>query len=462
MSGAELRAGVDVGATSADAVLVDERGRLVSRAKVPVHATLRDSIAAALDALPCPGPDGGGAPARVMLATHAITDDLEHRRALTRVGVLRLGGPLTGALPPLSGWPSDLRAAVSAGERIVGGGTDHDGWTATPLDVEAVLRFLEAVAGDAGAIAVTSVFAPVAPEQELEVVALVRRELGAGVAVTPSQEVGSIGLVARENASVLNATLAGPAEHLAAALTGALAARGMAAESFFAQNDGTIMVFEHALRFPVLMIDGDTGVSIRGAAQLSGVADATVVDVGGSHTEVSVLVHGFPRQATPPTEVAGVSSDFRVPERWSLPVGGRTDAPDRAAALGWELADVDVLDDDPEQPGRPIIAVGGAAELVAQALTGGEEVIRPAYGDVAGAFGAATAAVSGHADVVCAADPQRLEAATDQVSGEAIERAIHAGADPARVEVVDVEQVPLGHLVEPAFRLRARAVGPCA
>jgi N-methylhydantoinase A/oxoprolinase/acetone carboxylase beta subunit len=458
----ELSAGIDVGDTNADAALTDQGGRLVARAKVRVGAVLRDSIGAALDALLGTAPAGAAAPVRMVLGTRQVTHDLEDRRELTRVGVLRLGAPLTGALPPLCRWPAELRAAVSAGERIVGGGAELDGRAAAPLDVDAVLRFLQAVAGDASAIAVSGVFSPVSPDQELAVAALVRRELGPGVRVTASHEIGSIGLLARENATVLNAVLAGPAQRLTGALTDALQARGLAAEAYFAQSDATIMNLDHALRFPVLMIGGGSAVSFRGAAHLSGVAEASVVDVGGTHTEVGVLVNGYPRSATPPTEVAGVTSDLRIPELWRLPVGGDTEAPDRAGALGWELADLDVLDGDPGRMRRPVIAIGGAAELVAAALTGSEEVIQPAEGDIAGAIGAVIGPVSGTAELVCGPDPGRLRAAAGQVRRAAIERAIHAGADPARVEVGEVEQLALSQLVEPALRLRARALGPCA
>jgi hypothetical protein len=40
-------------------------------------------------------------------------------------------------------------------------------------------------------------------------------------------------------------------------------------------------------------------------------------------------------------------------------------------------------------------------------------------------------------------------------------RPLHAGADPALVHVVDVEQMPLGYLVAPALRIRVRAERPC-
>jgi N-methylhydantoinase A/oxoprolinase/acetone carboxylase beta subunit len=459
MSPSELRVGIDVGATNVDAVLMDAGGRLPARAKVPVGPGLRDSLDAVLAELLRSVPAIASQLVRVTLGTRHVTDRLVRRRGLTRVGTLRLGAPLTGAIPPLWTWPADLRAAVSAGERIVGGGAEYDGRTPTPLEIAAVQRFLHDVAGQAEAIAVSSVFSPLAPEQELQVAEIVRRELGPAVPVSLSHEIGSFGLLTRENATVLNATLIAPARAVATALTDALASRGISVETYFAQNDGSVMALEHALRFPVLMIGSGAALSISGAAYLSGVADAVVVDVGGTRTEVSVLVHGFPREAAPPTEVAGVRTDFRLPELWTLSVGG--DAPDGrgAEALAWELADVDLLGGD---PGTPVVAVGGAAALVEEALAGDHEVIQPAHGDIAGAIGAAIAAVSGHADLVCDRDSDRVDAALLLARRTAVDRAIHAGADPARVQIAEVEQIPLSYLVEPAVRVRVRATGPCA
>ena len=53
------------------------------------------------------------------------------------------------------------------------------------------------MAGDVQAVAVTSVFSPVAPEQELAAADVARRELGAGVPLSLSHEIGSLGLLER-------------------------------------------------------------------------------------------------------------------------------------------------------------------------------------------------------------------------------------------------------------------------
>ena len=52
----------------------------------------------------------------------------------------------------------------------------------------------------------------------------------------------------------------------------------------------------------------------------------------------------------------------------------------------------------------------------------------------------------------------RDEAIVD-AKGEASQKAINAGADPATIQIVDVEDVPLAYLPGNATRIRVKAVG---
>src|SRR6202167_3381522 len=61
---------------------------------------------------------------------------------------------------------------------------------------------------------------------------------------------------------------------------------------------------------------------MRGAAFLSGLAEAIVVDVGGTSTDVGQLRRGFPREANSVVEVGGVRTLFRMPDLLSIGLGG--------------------------------------------------------------------------------------------------------------------------------------------
>jgi N-methylhydantoinase A/oxoprolinase/acetone carboxylase beta subunit len=316
----DLRLGIDVGGTNTDAVVLDRADRVVAKAKKATTPDVTRGITSAISAVL-----GGEAPAgrvtHAMLGTTHATNAILERRGLQRVAVARIGGPATHAIPPLATWPPHLREAVSAGEVIVDGGLEFDGTELAPFDGAALERFLEPLAGRVDAVAVTSVFAPVSDRHERAAEEIVRRVLG-DVPVSLSGEVGSVGLLERENATVLNAVLMRVARGFAEALETSLAANGVGAVTYFAQNDGTLMALDYVLEHPVLTIGSGPANSMRGAAYLTGLSDALVVDVGGTSTDVGALVNGFPRQSAIPVEVCGVRTNFRMPDLLSIPLGG--------------------------------------------------------------------------------------------------------------------------------------------
>jgi N-methylhydantoinase A/oxoprolinase/acetone carboxylase beta subunit len=109
---------------------------------------------------------------------------------------------------------------------------------------------------------------------------------------------------------------------------------------------------------------------------------------------------------------------------------------------------------------QPLIVVGGGSVLVPNRLRGVSEVHRPEHFDVANAIGAAIASVSGQVDRIFHPGPGGRRAAIDEACDEARLRAIDAGADPDRIEIVEIEEIPLAYLTNPASRIRAKAAGP--
>ncbi len=184
------------------------------------------------------------------------------------------------------------------------------------------VKFLRHMKGKVEAVAVVGVFSPVNREQEKQVAAIVEEELA--VPVTLSSEIGSIGLLERENASILNAALTQTIQQMIRGLKQALSNNNLTAEVFICQNDGTLMNLEKALRYPVLTIGCGPTNSIRGAAHLSNLENALVVDVGGTTTDIGVLKKGFPRESSLATVIGGIRANFRMPDVLSIGLGGGT------------------------------------------------------------------------------------------------------------------------------------------
>ncbi|HEX7992720.1 MAG TPA: hydantoinase/oxoprolinase family protein [Streptosporangiaceae bacterium] len=333
MPALDYRLGIDVGGTNTDAVILDRSDQVLAKAKVPTTPDVTGGIVAALDAVLGSSSIDVARITHAMLGTTHATNAVLERRKLHRVAVIRIGAPATLGVRPMFEWPAALTAVVSAGATVVAGGIEFDGRDLSPFDDEAVAAFLGSVAGRCDGVAITSVFAPVSPRHELLAAEIVKRELGE-VPVSLSHEIGSVGLLERENATILNAALAGVAGDVARALGQALAAHDLSPVTFFAQNDGTLMALDHALRYPVLTIGSGPANSIRGAAFLTGRSDALVADVGGTSTDVGVLVNGFPRESSQGVEIGGIRTNFRMPDLVTIALGGGTIVAEGSAGNG--------------------------------------------------------------------------------------------------------------------------------
>src|SRR5438093_661830 len=124
------------------------------------------------------------------------------------------------------------------------------------------------------------------------------------------------------NAVVLTAARGDLARRTVAGFTQAIAASGITAPLYLTQNDGTVMSAATATALPVMSFASGATNSMRGAAFLSGLADAMVIDVGGTSTDVGQLRRGFPREANSVVEVGGVRTLFRMPDLLSIALGG--------------------------------------------------------------------------------------------------------------------------------------------
>jgi N-methylhydantoinase A/oxoprolinase/acetone carboxylase beta subunit len=110
----------------------------------------------------------------------------------------------------------------------------------------------------------------------------------------------------------------------------------------------------------------------------------------------------------------------------------------------------------------PVVLVGGGTILIGDTIRGASELIRPDHFAVANAIGAAIAQVGGETDRVFSLDGRSREDVLNEASREATRKAVEAGADPASVVVVDVEEVPLTYLPSNAARIRVKAIGDLA
>ncbi|QUQ72376.1 hydantoinase/oxoprolinase N-terminal domain-containing protein [Kutzneria sp. CA-103260] len=504
-----MRVGIDVGGTNTDAVLMDGT-KVIAAVKTLTTEDVTSGIVAALGELEA---HARLADVRaVMIGTTHFINALVEANRLAPTAALRFGLPATAALPPMVDWPESLVRAVRGRSYLCHGGFEYDGQTISDLD-EAEIRAAVADMREHGVrgVAVSSVFSPVSAEHELRAAEIIAAE-APELVVSLSHEIGRLGMLQRENATIINAALGEMAVQIVDGLAAAVRGAGIRAPLYLSQNDGTLMEIEYARRYPVATFASGPTNSMRGAAFLSGLSDCVVVDVGGTTTDVGVLQRGFPREAATEVVVAGVRTNFRMPDVVSIGLGGGSlvrgeqvgpdsvgyrlteralvfggdvltatdigvaagtlDIGDREhvrhlsdefvrdalAAIEAKISEVvDRMRTSHELP--PIVVVGGGGFLVPDDLAGVGAVHRTEHFAVANAIGAAIAQVGGEVDRIYPLQPGRRDAVLDEAKQEAVDRAVAGGADPNRVEIVDVDEVPIAYLPGNATRIRVKAVG---
>ena len=509
-----IRIGIDVGGTNTDAVIMNGP-EVIAGVKSATTADVMSGVVNALRDVLAASKMEASAVDFVMIGTTHFTNAVVQRRDLAQTAAVRLGLPATASLPPMVDWPEDLKQSIGNHAYLAHGGNEFDGRVISPLDEDELLKIAEDIkAKGINTIAITSVFSPVSADFEKRAAEIFAKAIP-GAHITMSNEIGRIGLLERENAAIMNACLRDLSAHVIDAFRKAIGEAGIKGKFFLTQNDGTLMDASFAEKFPVLTFASGPTNSMRGAAFLSGVADAIVVDIGGTTSDVGSLHKGFPRQATVAVEVGGVRTNFRMPDVFSIGLGGgshvvETDqglkigpvsvgyriksealvfggqtltTTDISVAAGnVELGDAskvshlskdlleraeakihEMLEDCVERSRLspdplPVIVVGGGSILVTRALAG-LEVVKPSHFGVANAVGAAIAQVSGEVDRVYALAELGREKSLEDAKNRAIEAAVAAGASRESIEIVDVEDVPLAYLPGNATRIRVKAVG---
>jgi len=510
-----MRIGIDVGGTNTDAVVMDG-AKVVGWFKTPTTPDASHGIITALTKLLEQTQVPKQKISAVMIGTTHFTNAVVERRRLLEVAAIRLALPATETLPPMVDWPQDLSRVLGNHIYLVHGGHEFDGREIAPLDPQEIRD----VAADIRAkgirsAAISSVFSPVNATMEEQAAEILRSEIP-DIYISLSNQVGRLGLLERENATIMNAALQDLARRVAASFRDALSQLDLHVPFYISQNDGTLMSADYAERYPVLTFSSGPTNSMRGAAFLSGLMDAMVVDIGGTTSDVGMLVHGFPREASVSVEIGGVRTNFRMPDVLSFGLGGGSlvrshDGQVRIGpdSVGYQLTEkslifggdtltttdivaaaglVDagdpkrVADVDPQFVQQaldeiqrmvdvavdrmktsaaelPVVLVGGGAILVTGQIHGVSEIVKPEQFAVANAIGAAIAQVGGEVDRVFSLEGQSRDQVLEAAKQEARDKAITAGASPETIQIVDVEDVPLSYLPGNAVRVRVKAVG---
>ncbi|GAB1157129.1 hydantoinase/oxoprolinase N-terminal domain-containing protein [Paenibacillus illinoisensis] len=511
------RIGIDVGGTNTDAIILNENHQLIHAVKSPTTLDIRTGIETSLRQLLQGANIDKNQITHAMLGTTQCTNAIVERKKLAQVGVIRLGYPATASVAPYTSWPEDMVQKLSGKYALVHGGYEYDGQLLGEVDEGEITALLEEWRSSVESIAVIGVFSSLKNDQEFHVRDLIHQKYGSEFPVSCSSLIGSVGLIERENATILNAALCKVIKTTTEGFVQALEEEGILdAAVFLCQNDGTLMSVDYAKQFPILTIACGPTNSIRGASYLAKIKDTMVLDVGGTTSDIGVLQDGFPRESSVAVEVGDIRTNFRMPDIISVGLGGGsivrsengkiTVGPDSVGyRIGQEalvfggntltttdiavrlgLADVgdqslvahldesfakqvqgeiaaiieQTIDKMKTSSGDvELVLVGGGSVVIPDTIRGVSHMIKPENGGVANAIGACIAQISGQYEQIYIYSTEPREVALRDAREKAVKQAELAGADPATVELVEVEETPLAYHPGNATRLRVKVVG---
>ncbi|HEX3031304.1 MAG TPA: hydantoinase/oxoprolinase family protein, partial [Bacillota bacterium] len=305
--------GIDVGGTFTDAVVLDKgSGEIRQSVKVPtLHDNLPGSLEQALKAvLKDVEP---GKITRVTLSTTIVTNLIAERK-FSPVGLLIIPGP--GLKPDY--------ISFAATTIVLTGAIDHRGRVTMPVDpreVRAAVKQFK-VAG-INQVAVVSKFSVRNNTLEEQTASLIRQE-------APDLQVelghmcgGQLNFPRRIVNTVLTMATKARYQEFVSAVKVALATLTIKAEVMILKADGGTLPLEQSLNTPVETVFSGPAASVLGALALTNATTTgVVVDIGGTTTDLALILSGKPLMASKGVAVDEQLTQVRSFAIRALPIGG--------------------------------------------------------------------------------------------------------------------------------------------
>lgn len=318
--------GVDTGGTYTDAAIIEARGhKVVASAKsittkgdlaIGVTGAITDAIAQLPQGLAAK--DIALVSVSTTLATNAVVEG--HGSA---VGVVLIG--FDAAMVERTGIAKAFPGIPIA---VIDGGHDHNGDARMALDVDALGAALQAMAPKVDAFAVASAFAVRNAAHELQARAFIVE--ATGKPVTLSTELSSsLDAPRRALTATLNARLIARVSGLIDAVGRSMAQLGVNCPLMIVKGDGSLALAHSVATRPIETVLSGPAASLVGAQWLSGLQSFIMSDMGGTTTDLGVLIDGRPKVNEEGAEVGGWRTMVRAIDVRTIGLGG-----DSEVALG--------------------------------------------------------------------------------------------------------------------------------
>ncbi len=301
--------GLDVGGTHADVVLLGKKG-LIREVKVPTDAeNLFDTVLTGLDQI-----TKGINPSdihRMVLSTTLTTNAVIQQQTAT-VGMIVSGGP---GLDPES-------FRTNKDYYPVTGSIDHRGREIEPIDPEQIKK-ISSVLAKTGIrnVGVVSKFSIRNPEHEI----LIARLLGRSFEkiFLGHQVSGNLNFPRRIATTYLNAAVYPIHKNFFNAVKKSLKKKGLNVPIHVLKADGGTMSFDASMNFPGQTIFSGPAASVMGSLAFApDEEDSLVLDIGGTTTDMAVLINQVPLLAPLGINLGPYKTLIRSLETQSIGIGG--------------------------------------------------------------------------------------------------------------------------------------------
>jgi len=342
--------GIDVGGTTTDAVLI-RNGEVCSTAKVSTESgNLLNSLLEALDAISRDIPPEQLE--RVVFSTTVITNLIAEGKT-DPVALVLIPGP--GINPASYTFPDSF---------YLKGAMDYRGREIQPLDETEIRKAVDLIRKSGfSRAAILSKFGQRNPSHELRIEEIFR-EIHPGCKLELGHKVsGKLNFPRRIATAMLASATRERYQEFVEKIRKALEERNIRAPVYILKADGGTLPVEKSIEFPVETIFSGPAASTIGALALTPEGQTSVVvDIGGTTTDLALILSGKPLLASKGAKLGGFLTHVRAFAVRSIAVGGDSVVRVKDTDTGTKLITV-----GPDRAG-PAYCMGGKETTPTDAL----------------------------------------------------------------------------------------------
>ena len=311
--------GIDTGGTYTDAVIIAEQTqKIIASAKAlttkgDLSVGVKEALLTVMRSLPetAQSSDIALVSVSTTLATNAVVEG--HG---SPVGVFLIG--FDAAMVARTGI---AKAFPQVPLIMLGGGHDHNGDEAAPLDVVKLENEALRLGTEVSAFAVASAFAVRNSSHELKARDSIIRATGKPVTLS-TELTSSLDAPRRALTAVLNARLISRISMLIDAVSLAMVDLHISCPLMVVKGDGSLARAENVALRPIETVLSGPAASLVGAKWLSGLESFIMSDIGGTTTDIGILKDGRPQVAEEGAEVGGWRTMVRAIDVKTIGLGG--------------------------------------------------------------------------------------------------------------------------------------------